>query len=244
MSKIAKRVRDIRAGKIEGRFVIEGERWIEEHPDINIETFVVGEEANISRLGNRAPVVVLGNKQIKALSDMVTPQGIIAICKKRTYTLDSVVTKNPAFVLMLDQISDPGNMGTILRSAAAFGVDFVLVGKGCVDIYNSKVVRSTAGAIFKLQIIEDVDLLQVQGFLKQNKIKTIAASPHAEDYYYNIDLAQSVCILVGNEARGISPQLVRACEYYVKIPIVNMESLNVSVACGIIMQEVFRQRMV
>ncbi|MCL1995381.1 MAG: RNA methyltransferase [Defluviitaleaceae bacterium] len=239
--KVAKQIRDIKMGKIKDKFVIEGVRWLEEYPDIEIDLFVANEKS--PNLERRAPVVVLGDRQIKALSDTVTPQGVIAVCKKVTYKLDDMEMKTPAFILMIDQISDPGNMGTILRSAVAFGVDFVLASKNCVDVYNSKVIRSTAGAIFKLPVIEDVDLPQAQTFLKKRDVKTIATSPHARDYYYDIDLNQSICLVVGNEARGVSLALVQNCDYNVKIPMVNMESLNVSVACGIIMQEVLRKRL-
>ena len=244
-NKLIKQIKAINAGKIKDKFIIEGEKWLISNPiSLNIEYFVISKSAynKYKFLLEKYHVYIASDILIKSLSNTITPQGIIAVCYKERNDLEDFVIKPDSFILMIDQVSDPGNMGSILRTALAFGIDFIIISKNCVNIYNNKVIRSTAGAIFSLNIVDEVDLPLACNYLQKKGVKLIATSSHATNYHYNIDLKQSICLIFGNESTGVSESVISLCDYQVKIPINNIESLNVSVACGILLHEAWRQR--
>ena len=241
-----KQVRAINAGKAKDKFILEGEKWLTELDTLGIdaEYFVMSYSFAQNNAHKSLPrYYVVDDSTYAGLTSTVTPLGILAVCNKTTYSLDAITLPPSPFVLMLDNISDPGNLGTIIRSAVAFGCQLIITSKGSVSIYNDKVLRSTAGAIFKLPIVEGLNISQdVIPFLKSNNIHIVGTSPHTTNTFYDINTTEGVCIILGNEAHGMSKDVLEICDLLVKIPIVNIESLNVSVACGIILQEVCRQR--
>lgn len=173
------------------------------------------------------------------LCDTFTPQGIIAVIKAEDKTVEFDLDKP---YIYCDNVTDPGNMGTIIRTADAAGFGGVILSKGCVDIYSPKTVRASMGSFFNIDIIaeKDAEFLRTLknkgfnlygGFLGSNTIP-----------YTNADFTKPSIIIVGNEANGISDEVMRMCQG-VKIPIHgNAESLNVSIAAGILMYELVRQR--
>lgn len=241
-NKLVKEIRAINTGKIKDKFIIEGETFVKEIPsDIHISAIVVSENfENIDNFCHYDNFYMVSEQLFNNLSQTTTPQGVFAICGKIIHNT-KVFANN--FVLILDNIQDPGNMGTILRTAVCFGVNVIYASKGCVDIYNSKVLRSAAGAVFKTPIIENIDTEQTIKELQKKDIKVIATSPHAKKYYFDIDMKPNIAIIMGNESKGIPQNIQDICDIQTKIPIKNIESLNVSVACGIILQEVFKQKL-
>lgn len=175
------------------------------------------------------------------ISETENPQGICAEIAIAQGTTEEIVEK-AKFLLLLDALQDPGNMGTILRTAEAAGVDGVLIGKGSVDIYNGKAIRSTMGALFHLPIYQ-VNLDEVIPQLKRKGFRLIAtnlggAVPYDEQIYDG-----SIAIVIGNEANGVSASILNMSSTNVKIPIYGQaESLNAAIAAGIILYEAVRQR--
>lgn len=172
--------------------------------------------------------------------DAVTPQGLLAVVKQRTFGPQEAICGECPLVLVLEEISDPGNLGTMLRIAHGLGLGVVL-SPNCADVFSPKVVRSSAGSLFHVPFtIMPVD--KAAAFLKSHGIAIFAATAAASDALYHLDFRRPAAILIGNEARGISDKTLSLADYHVKIPAI-AESLNASVACGILAYEATRQRL-
>ena len=216
-------------------FIIEGENYLDAVPPDKILHTVLSESYKGEKQG-----VVVSDSIFKSLSDTVNPQGILTICEKMEYGLDVLDKAN--FIVALEELNDPGNLGTVIRTAKAAGVDVILASKNTVDIYNKKVVRATAGAIFTMPIIQNIQLDTVLQRLKNDGTKIICTHLKGNTEYYNVDLKQKICVVVGNEANGVSDGIASIADYLVKIPMADgVESLNASVATGVVLYEVVRQ---
>ncbi len=174
------------------------------------------------------------------LCDTITPQGIIAVIKMDN--TDDFKFKSDGEYVYCDNVQDPGNLGTIIRTAEAAGLDAVLLSPGCVDMYSPKVVRASMGSYFNINIITDVSIHTISD-MKANGVKIIGGALNENTVDYRIaDYKAPVVIVVGNEANGISDEMLKLCDC-VKIPICGKaESLNVSVAAGILIYEILRNR--
>lgn len=182
------------------------------------------------------------DKIFKSLSDTDNPQGILAVVGFNEYVLRDVFKENN-FLLILDKVQDPGNLGTIIRTADAFGANGVIVTSGCVDVYNPKTIRSTMGSIFQIPIVHIDDIMEAIDILKGKNINIISSSLDTDKYSYDIDFKSDCALVVGNEAKGISSQVIDASDKLVKIPMSGKaESLNAAIASGVLMYEVLRQR--
>lgn len=137
-------------------------------------------------------------------------------------------------VLLLDEIQDPGNLGTLLRSALSFGFHKVVLGTGCVDLYNDKVLRSTQGALFKLSIIQ-TDLHEYIPSLQNQGFQVYGTSLSESHYLQDTNVSDKVAVLLGNEGQGVKESLLELCNQNIKIEMENFESLNVGVAGSICM---------
>lgn len=178
------------------------------------------------------------------IAETESPQGIMAILPRKEIGLEQLTKKKGSFFIVIDQVQDPGNLGTIIRTADSAGVDAILLTKGCVDLYNPKTIRATMGSIFHLPILMLEDSQEGISFLKNNQIKILTTSLNAVSYHYEIDYQQNVAIVVGNEANGVSYTWMDSADVLIKIPIQGKaESLNVSVAASIVLYEAVRQRM-
>lgn len=146
-------------------------------------------------------------------------------------------------IVALDDVQDPGNLGTILRTADSIGLTQILVSKGTADAYNPKVVRSTMGAIFRVKIIECEDLKQTLKEIKKHKFKVVVSSLQTENSLYDMNYHKKV-IVIGNEANGVEQEIQELADEKIKIPMLGKtESLNASVATGIILYEYVRQKL-
>ena len=178
------------------------------------------------------------NKIFNDLVDTENTQGILGVVKFKSKNLQENLNDKDKFVLILDRIQDPGNMGTIIRTADAAGVDSIIALKGCVDIYNPKVIRSTMGSIFDMNIIyasqnECVDAL------KHHNFDIVSSYLNTDNYYNEVKYNNKVALVIGNEANGINDELVSMSDVLVKIPIYgNAESLNAAISSAILMYEI------
>ena len=173
--------------------------------------------------------IYVTQKIFNYLSEVQTPQGILAIIEKSDK--DVAIDYTQDILVALDNVQDPGNLGTILRTVDSIGLTQILVSKGTADVYNPKVVRSTMGAIFRVKIIECDDLRQTLKEVKKHKFKIVVSSLETQDTIYQIHYDKKI-IVIGNEANGVEEKIQEIAE-----------SLNASVATGIILYEYVRQKL-
>lgn len=235
-----------------GCFVVEGLRIVQEALDHGIEPEAIlysdsllqvrGGKALLDRLQGKRQLFYFSEKLLNALSDTQNSQGILAVIPQRKDSWEALLKKEAPFLVVLDRIQDPGNLGTIIRTAEGAGADGVILTKGCVDPYNSKTLRSTMGAIFHLPVLqwEGGDLIQ---FLGDHGIRTIATGLEGAVDYHRISYQGGIALIFGNEANGITPELLGAADVVVKIPIVGkIESLNASIAAGVLIYKALEDR--
>lgn len=231
----------------ENVFVVEGLRMFSEVPKKRVEKVYISEslhnrkkqELNLQDF----PVEILSDSVFERVSDTKTPQGILCVVRRKTYELeDFLKVKTPHF-MVLDNLQDPGNLGTILRTAEAAGVDAVFMSKDCVDIYNPKTIRSTMGAIYRVPFLYIEDIPQLLGKFRENGVKSYAAHLNGVHFYDEENYESGTAILIGNEGNGLREEVTENADVLVKIPMQGkVESLNAAVAATVFMFEVFRQR--
>ena len=184
--------------------------------------------------------IYVTEKVFKYLSEVEAPQGILAVMQKNNQ--DAEINYAQDIIVVLDEIQDPGNLGTILRTVDSVGLTQIVVSKGTADAYNPKVVRSTMGAIFRVKIIESEDLKQTLKEIKKHKFKTVVSSLQTDNTIYHIDYNKKA-IVIGNEANGVGKEIQEMADEKIKIPMLGKtESLNAAVATGIILYEYVRQK--
>lgn len=226
------------------RFIVEGIKMIEEaiQYNANIELVVYSEKFNISNIElNGIKTTEVTESIFNTLTEVVSPQGILAVIRKN---VDSKkINYSNEFILALDEIQDPGNLGTIIRTADATNLKQIIVSKDTVDTYSPKVIRSTMGAIFRVNVIEVESLPQELEKMKKEGFKIITTSLQTDKSIYDIDYKKSV-VVIGNEANGVSKEVYEVANEKVKIPMPGKaESLNASVAAGVMMYEYVRQNL-
>lgn len=216
-------------------FLIEGFHLIEEAIASNwqIEEIIVQENVTIPNWDLTSPVVKVSENVFQHISQTKTPQGIAAVVYFKMF--NDIVGD---YVLLLDRIQDPGNLGTIIRTADAAGFDAVILGEGTVDLYNDKVIRATQGSIFHIPVIQD-NLIERIVTLKNGGYQIWASALTNSKDYHNIKATSKVALVMGNEGSGIQEQILTQADEMIKIPIYGKaESLNVSIAAGILMYHI------
>ena len=184
--------------------------------------------------------IYVNKKVFSILTDVQNPQGILAVIEKKNN--EENINYKEDIIVVLDGIQDPGNLGTILRTIDSVGLSQVIVSKETADSYNPKVVRSTMGAIFRVNVIESEDLLQTLKNLKKHKYKIMATSLENNNSIYDVEYNKKV-IVIGNEANGVSKNVLEYADEKIKIPMLGKtESLNASVATSIILYEYVRRK--
>lgn len=185
----------------------------------------------------RIPLKEGSELEFRKIADTVHSQGVMAIVRQQEYTLRDPSFQRGPLLVALDAVADPGNLGTVLRSADWFGVDGVVLGKGSVERYNEKVVRSTVGSFFHLPVVEGVDLVQTLPLFRRDGFTVVAASGDAPaSYSSSLSKYSKLMIVLGSEAHGVSKEIRKEADVMVKIPRYGRaESLNLGVACGILL---------
>ena len=178
------------------------------------------------------------NKIFDDLVDTETTQGILGVVRFKQKNIEESLNEDSRFVLILDRIQDPGNMGTIIRTADAAGIDAIIALKGCVDIYNPKVIRSTMGSIFDMNVINTTQDEALR-LLKLKDFDIVSSYLDTNNFYNSVEYNYKTALVIGNEANGINEELVSKSDVLVKIPIYGKaESLNAAISSAILMYEI------
>lgn len=237
------------------KYFIEGKRIVEEAilHGARIERIIYtskypwDKDIKDSFLGSRLKdieILMVTEKVFRTIAKTESPQGIIAVIHKEERSLENFLDKLPEnpFIITLESIQDPGNMGTIIRTAEAAGVDLILVTKNSTDPYGEKALRSSMGAIFLIPIIE-IEGMNWVNLLKQQKVRLIATDLSAEKSYNELDFLGGINLIIGNEGHGVSKELLNLADEKTIIPIYgNIESLNASIASGILIYKAREKR--
>ena len=247
-----------RERKAQRLFVVEGIRAVAEVPGSLLDAIYYVEGFQDTEDGKKildelakkvqgVPMEEVALNVFKSMSDTVTPQGILALVKLQEYSLEDVLgTDKPAHIVILESLQDPGNMGTIIRTAEGAGATGIIMNSTTVDLYSPKVVRSTMGSIFRVPHIMVNDLEATVKTLEQIYGVSVYAA-HLKGYrnYDEMDFVGPTAFMIGNEGNGLTEQLSELATSYLKIPMEGqLESLNASVAASILMYETHRQRRV
>lgn len=230
-------------------FVIEGIKMFEETDSDNLVKTYVTESFHQEKLKENPSYFdsfayeIVADKVLCEAADTTTPQGVLAIVKQPSYSYQELITHKEANLLLLENVRDPGNMGTIIRTAEGAGITGIIISKESVDIFNPKVVRSTMGALYRMPFVYVEDFVGSIEEMKQQGIIIYASHLAAKNYYDEEVYSNKTGIIIGNEANGISKEASLAADRLIKIPMEgNVESLNAGVAASILMYEIYRQK--
>lgn len=187
-------------------------------------------------------LVCVNENVMKKIADTETPQGIIAVCKMRQPKLENLLASGK-MLLVLDRVGDPGNIGTMLRTADAAGIGGLVLLKGCADIYAPKTVRSSMGSLFHIPVLSGVSEQEFVSSAKKAGYDLLVTCLDGADNLYKADLSGRIAFVMGNEAGGVSETLLEKADKRVYIPMAGRaESLNVAMAAGIVMFEALRRK--
>jgi RNA methyltransferase, TrmH family len=228
----------------EGFFVVEGPHLVEE-AKAQIKFVLYSENLPIvAKLQEKGiECLKVSKKEFDEISEVEAPQGILAVVREKKHELSHVLSNPLPLVVFCIEVQDPGNLGTIIRTADAVKASGVVLSRGTVDLYNSKVIRSTMGSIFHLPIVTVDDHEESIGYLKKKDIRIVGADISGKKDYFSSDYKEPVAILVGNEGAGLPDETLQMCDDVVKIPMPGRaESLNVGVSTAVMLYEALRQR--
>jgi len=186
-------------------------------------------------------VHVVPDELFQAVVTTETAQGVIALVEPPSWTVEQLF-RGRSLVVVLDGVQDPGNAGTVIRTAEAFGATGVMFLKGSVSPFNAKTLRASAGSLFRLPFLASLDADVARAALRQRRVEVFAAEPRGAMPLQQADFTRKAALLVGSEAHGVSAAM-RGCAADVRIPTVGVESLNAAVAASVILYEAARQRM-
>lgn len=256
MKEIAQMQKRGRARNQAGLFIVEGLRMIREVPPERLVQLYVTEE--FYEKHKQEPIFTVRKEFVSAqvfeyISDTKTPQGILAAVRQYAFSEEEVTggqakpdmpaAKRPAHILVLDNLQDPGNLGTMFRTAEAAGATGIIMSRDCVDIYNPKAIRSTMGAVFRMPFVYADSLLRTIENLKKAGIHVYAAHLKGDRAYDQEDYREGTAFLIGNEGNGLRREVARCADTWIQIPMAGQaESLNAAVAAAVRMFEVSRQR--
>lgn len=231
--------------KRRGLFVIEGIRMFTEIPKERIvkvyasESFACANEQLLKEFDYE----MVSDRVYEQMSDTKTPQGIMALVEMLSYTIEDIAGSEMPVIAMLENIQDPGNLGTIVRSAEGAGATGIIMSADTVDIYNPKTIRSTMGSLFRMPFIYVDDIVETAKELRKRNIRLLAAHLKGENNYFNENLAVPMALMIGNEGNGLTQRLTDEADLLVKIPMEGgLESLNAAVSTAVILYEAYRQR--
>lgn len=223
-------------------YIVEGIKMVKEAINENQEIVLIAirEDFKIDFDTKKIKIVTISNKIFNDISDVKTPQGILAVIKKNQ---NNQIETNQEYILALDSLQDPGNMGTIIRTADSANINQIIINKTTVDPYSPKVIRSTMGAIYRTNIIEVEDLKATLKEMKLKGFQIITTDLKATQSIYDINYNNKTVVVIGNEANGVSQEILQTADKKVIIPMLGKtESLNASIAASIMIYEYVRQK--
>ncbi len=243
-NRLVREVRELqkkrKARKEAGLFIAEGERLCREIPTEAIERIFITDtyQGALPEGGNDARLFRVPEKLMQEMSDTRTSQGILCEVRMRP---EQTLTGD--FFLLLEDLQDPGNLGTIFRTAEAAGVSGIYMSRECVDIYSPKVVRSTMGALYRMPFCVVPDLRETARSLRQQGVRVYAAHLKGTKKHYEYDYRLPTAFMIGNEGNGLTEALAAEADGFLRIPMKGqVESLNAAIAATVLMFEAARQR--
>lgn len=234
-----------------GLYVVEGIKTVNEAiaENADIQTIVICDDSNEQEelkqkmlyTVSKFDILYVNESVFEAISHVMHPQGILAVIKKKEKAEEIKLDED--VIVILDDIQDPGNLGTIIRTVDSCGLSQIIISKDTADPYSPKVVRSTMSGIFRVNIVESQELTETIKEIKNNGYKIIATTLNTNKTIYDIPYKKTA-IVIGNEANGISKNVLELADEKVKIPMLGKtESLNAAVATGIVLYEAFRKKL-
>ena len=240
--KLKKSARERRKQEL---FLVEGIRMFTEIPEEYLYKVYASEDFyNEHRvIFEHMDVELVSPQVMKEISDTMTPQGVLALVKMMKYSLEDLLEQEKPLFLVLENLQDPGNLGTIIRTAEGAGVDGIIMTSGTVDIYNPKVIRSTMGAMYRMKYAYTDNLKEAAAFLKSRGITTYAAHLQGAVDYVTCDYKKGTAFFIGNEGNGLTDEATALADRKIIIPMMGkLESLNAAVSGAVLMYEAARQR--
>jgi TrmH family RNA methyltransferase len=236
----------------QGLFVVEGIKMFREAPAERVRKVYIAEKAEKEIYSQYQEKLcglsceIVSDEVFAKMSDTKTPQGVLCLVEQYHYELEQLLTeKKQLLFIVLEDIQDPGNLGTILRTSEGAGVDGVIMSRETADIYNPKTIRSTMGSVFRVPFLYTPDIRQTMKTLQKWGVSIYAA--HLDNnntrYYDEYDYRKHTAFLIGNEGNGLKKETADCADYRLKIPMEgSVESLNAAVAASLVMYEAYRQR--
>lgn len=239
-----------------GAFLVEGPEVVREAAGALVEVFVATDaDARVRALAADVadagvPVHTVTPAVLASFADTVTPQGIVGVATLESPTLERALS-GATFAVLCCGVSDPGNVGTIVRTADAAGLDAVLLGAGSADARNPKAVRASAGSLFHLPVVDAVDPAEAVAAARQRGMTAVAADAHGSRAHTDLDLTAATLLVLGGEAHGVPEAVAAACDVVARVPMASVarpgwsgaaESLNVAATAAVLCFEAARQR--
>ncbi len=235
-----------------GLFVVEGVKLFGEAPSERITQVYLSQSARaqlMAQYGEKLkalPCEVVSDEVFAKMSDTVTPQGILCLVRQYSYNIEEMLSKRKKkrmLFIILEDIQDPGNLGTIFRTAEAAGADGVIMSAKTADLYNPKTIRSTMGSIYRVPFLYAESLGAALETLKKYGVRIFAAHLSGKDNYDACDYSKGTAFLIGNEGRGLQEETAALADERIRLPMEGqVESLNAAVASSILLYEAYRQR--
>lgn len=235
----------------ENVFLVEGFKMFEEAPVEAVREVYVSEDAvekalaqvHIKSKLDKTGYEVVAGDIFRKMSDTQTPQGILCVVNRPRYRLEDMTAAERPLLVVLENLQDPGNLGTIVRTGEGAGITGVIMSNQTVDIYNPKTIRATMGSIYRVPFIYVESIPETVEILRKKGIRTYAAHLAGKDYYDSFSFREGTAFLIGNEGNGLSKEVADAADSYLKIPMEGqVESLNAAIATSLLMYEAHRQR--
>lgn len=236
-----------KARREQGLFAAEGIKMFFEAPADWVSKVYISEslskDNDIIKRARQFPFEIVEDKVFRQMSDTQTPQGVLTLLKKPDYSMEDVLKGENPLVIVLEDLQDPGNAGTIFRTGEGAGVSGVFLTKTSVDVTNPKVIRSTMGSIYRMPFFYVEDVVSLKHILKQKNIHTFAAHLQGKNSYDRENYQGGSAFFIGNEGKGLTAEAASAADCLIRIPMCGqVESLNAAMAAGILMYEAARQR--
>ena len=237
-----------KARREQGLFIAEGRKMFLEAPDDWIEKVYVAEslldDEEIMQKAKRFSWDAVENSVFRQMSDTQTPQGVLTVLRQPSYQMEDLLKQESPLLMVLEDLQDPGNAGTIIRTGEGAGIGGVFLTKTCVDITNPKVIRATMGSIYRIPFFYVEDVVSLKQKLQNCGIRFFAAHLQGKNAYDRESYQGGTAFLIGNEGKGVSRLVKEKCDFVASIPMFgDIDSLNASVATGVLAYEIVRQRM-
>lgn len=242
--KTAKLLKSQKGRAEKGLFMLEGYRLVKDalSKGVKAECIILKDGTDVL-LETDCPSYTFAPRLFDDISETVNSQGVIALCRMEKKALQDIIKEEKNCVIMCEALQDPGNIGTIIRTAHGADCGGVVLTRGCCDLYNPKIVRATMSGMFSIPVVQGQESHRCIEYFKENGYKIVAGAltKDAVDFY-SADLSGKVLIIIGNEGNGVEESTLSLCDSVLKIPMrADAESLNASVAGSVMIYEHYRQ---